>query len=434
MQRQGHIVAISSGLFLAGTVLDIERLCVSATGLFAALLIMDWRVWSQRLSGRMALVVLMVAVLIAYLQGLPLTIFAGVSHYTGVIVLIVGVSLFRVPLRFIRLENPSLPRYGQSTSLRYITAISSLIAPLLNMATLALFSSISSRHVGNAPQVSAAVTRGVGAALLVAPTFAPTAIVLSEYPDVTWVGTLPFAMPLFIALLLGDFIWNRGPAVDLSAPEGATLPFYHIPILIGTMAIFMLVFRWLGMEIVSSVSLAALVSVGLWCTVVRPLGAHCTGTLIQQIDLAWSSMRPEAVLFLAAGLLAHILAASPESLPVLTTLDYSALLREPATALAIVILGMPLVTLFGIHPIIPFVALVHLIHPQVLGFNAAQMYVLWMVAWVISMLISPVSALNITAAASFNVSPITVGIRQNFAYAAGFALVALAMFGALLER
>lgn len=433
MQRQGHIVAIASGLFLLGTILNIERLSVIATGFFALLLIIDWRVWSQRLSGRMALVVLMVAVLVVYLKELPLTSFTGVSHYSGVIVLILGVSLFRVPLRFIRLDNPSLPRHGQYTSLRYITAISSLIAPLLNMATLALFSSISSRHSGNAPQVSAAVTRGVGAALLVAPTFAPTAIVLSEYPDVTWLATLPFAVPLFIALLLGDFIWNRGPAVNLSAPEGARLPFYHIPVLIGTMATVMLMFRWLGLDIVSAVSLAALVSVGLWCAVVRPLGTHCTGILIQQIDLAWCSMRPEAVLFLAAGLLAHILSVLPESLPGLTVFDYSALLRQPMTALAIVILGMPLVTLLGIHPIIPFVALVHLIHPQVLGFNAAEMYVLWMVAWVLSMLISPVSALNITAAASFNVSPITVGIRQNFAYAAGFALVALGMFGALLK-
>lgn len=434
MQKQGYRVAIAGGLFLAGTIFGIDLFSVLATGLLAILLIGDWRIWSQRLSGRMAIAVLMATLLIIYLTRLPLTVFAGVSHYSGVIVLIVGVSVFRVPLRFIRLDHPALPRLGQRTSLRYITAVSSIIAPLLNMATLALFGSILSRQSGDAPRVSAAVTRGVGAALLVAPTFAPTAIVLSEYPDATWLGTLPVAVPLFVILLLGDFIWNRGPAVDLNAPEGATLPFYHIPLLIGMMAAAMVTFRWLaGLDILSSVTLAAGVSVGMWCICMRPFEGRCTDTLLSQIGSTWCSMRAEAMLFLAAGLLAHVLSTIPEALSGWAVFDISALLHQPMAALVIVILGMPLVTLLGIHPIIPFVALVHLIRPQVLGFTAAEMYVLWMVAWVLSMLISPVSALNITAAASFNVSPLTVGIRENAVYAAGFAMVALTMFGMLVN-
>lgn len=433
--RRVHLPAFACTLFCVGSVLDLQNAVLLATIVFGLLLAIERRGSDERSGGRLVLAVVMVAVslLSALLLDLDIDVLAGIARYVGVVVLILAVSLFRLPLQYVRL-NKDAGSVSHVTRLPYITALAGTVAPLLNLATLALFGGLLARTGEAAPRIPAAVTRGVGAAILVAPTFAPAAIVLREFPQATWLATLPMAAPLFLILLLSGFVYGREYRVVVTGGQEATLPFYHVPVLIGLMATIMTALRWFGgADIVAAVAIAAATSVSIWYSWMRPAPAPLGRSLVLQIDAAWQKMRPEAAVFLSAGLLAHVLAAiPPDRFSALLSAD-GQWLHHPMFALLVVIVGMPLITVLGIHPIVPFVALVHVIPSQVFGFDAAQMYMLWIVAWVLSMLISPVSALNLTAATAFHVSPVTVGLRENAVYAFGFAAVALTLFASLIR-
>ncbi len=400
-------------------------------GLAAALLIVRLAAgdgaWLGRTSGRVALALLLGAALLAYANGDWKALFGGLDRYVGVIVLVLCVSFLRLPLRHIRIGGGGARAGARSSPVALITTASSAVSPLLNLGTIALLGGLLETEGRQAASVSGAVTRGVGAALLVSPTFAPSAIVLSELPGVSWLSTLPLAVPLFCCLLAMAWLCQSRQSVTWTAERADGLPGFHLLLVIALMAALLVALRaWADWSIVRSVSAAAIASVLLW----RWLFTGATRIAIrprQHLSGFWPAIEAEAALFLASGALAGILAVDP-GFQAFAQRFVAAAEGSPFLLFATVLVGMPAVTAFGIHPIVPFVILVHLIDAATLGLASAQMYVLWVSAWVLSMMVSPVSAINISAATFFRVSPWALGLRENVPYAAFFAAIALAIF------
>jgi len=406
--------------------------------IFAAILIVtrlllsDYT-WISKISGRIALVVLMVSIFINFSSGTWFEMYEGFERYVGVVILVLSISFLRLPLKYISLSAPyRLQATGLTgTPLAMITTISSAISPLLNLGTIALFGGMLDTEGRQAITVSGAVTRGVGAALLISPTFAPTAIVLSEFPDVTWISTLPLAVPLFIATLIMAWSRQKGQSVTWITSERHGRPSYHLGIVIVLMGLLLVFFRSVAhWSIVMSVSSSAIASVYLWAYAIAGRTPDAVTINPQkQTATIWPSIEAEAALFIVAGILAATLSTNVMFHDfVQSYIDTAA---SPLPLFLTILIGMPVITILGIHPIVPFVILVNLIDGHDLGLTAPAMYVLWVVSWVLSMMVSPVSALNISAATFFNVSPWAIGLRENVPYAMAFGAISLALFSVI---
>ncbi len=384
--------------------------------------------WLNKTSGRVALAMLLGSALLASRNGHWDAWFGGLDRYVGVVVLVLCVSFLRLPLQHIRIGG-ARQAGGRRSPVALIATASSAVSPLLNLGTIALLGGLLQTEGRQATSVSGAVTRGVGAALLVSPTFAPSAIVLSELPGVSWVSTLPVALPLFCSLLAMAWLCQSRQSVTWTAARSDGLPGFHLLLVIALMATLLVALRALAdWSIVHSVSAAAVASVLLWRWVFARTGATPVSIRPRQhLSGFWPAIEAEAALFLASGALAGILAADP-GFQAFAQSFVAAAADSPLLLFVTVLVGMPAVTALGIHPIVPFVILVHLIDAATLGLASAQMYVLWVSAWVLAMMVSPVSAINISAATFFRVSPWVLGLRENVPYAALFAAIALALF------
>ncbi|HFD87108.1 MAG TPA: hypothetical protein ENJ35_05490 [Gammaproteobacteria bacterium] len=416
--------------YLIGTTLPESRGTKIAALMIVARLLISNYAWLRKTSGRIAVAILIVSLFVGGSHGLLAIVYGGIERYVGVVILVLSISFLRLPLDQIRFDIGLFSKQGtrRGTGLPAITTASSAISPLLNLGTIALFGGLLETHGAQAEKVSSAVTRGVGAALLVSPTFAPTAIVLREFPDVTWASTLPIGLPLFVATLV--LAWSRRDTIVVSWVQNKKrgYPPFHLALIVVFMGLILVGCRVFAQwSIVTSVSIAAIGSVYLWTYVVaRSAIPRLTVNPRKHIGNIWPAIEAEAALFVVAGILSS--AISTNSVLSASAQSVVGEVTSPVVLYVIVLAGMPLITILGIHPIVPFVILVHLIDGAALGLTPPEMYVFWVVGWIQSMMVSPVSALNISASAFFHVSPWTIGIRENVPYAFAFGAISLALF------
>jgi hypothetical protein len=86
--------------------------------------------------------------------------------------------------------------------------------------------------------------------------------------------------------------------------------------------------------------------------------------------------------------------------------------------------GVPLVTTLGIHPMALFAILAPVLTPSLLGMSEPGVFQAWIVAVGLSMIVSPASILTVTTVLSFGVPADRLCLRGNGLYAAGVAVVA----------
>lgn len=383
--------------------------------------------WLARGSGRLALILTGIALGMIAVHGDVGRILRDAAGYFGIIALLLCVSLIRIPVRAMRLDAAVLGLLARVSERRRVPTVmvsSTMLAPVLNLGTVALLGAMLRDRSIPTVSVPRAVTRGVGAALLWAPTFAPTALIMTQFPNVTWSHTLPIAIPLALAALLLGGREKGVVAIDAKEATGPE-PLWNGLLLVAVIGALMLVLRiGLHMSITSAVSLAAVGGFAIWTLLWDARRApEIRSGLRDHTENAWRQVSAESVLFLSAGLLASVLqdpywSASME--PVRAIVDTPGWM-----SIAIIIFGIPALTVVGIHPIVPYTLLVGQITPDGIGISPEGLYMLWTVVWMLSMLLSPASALNLSAASSFGVSPWRVGARANWSFGVMFGAVAV---------
>ena len=138
----------------------------------------------------------------------------------------------------------------------------------------------------------------------------------------------------------------------------------------------------------------------------------------------WQAVIAESALFASSGVLAEVL---KQPFWATELRHWFAFLNQPTwEAMAALILGVPILSIFGIHPIVPFSILVHSVTPEGLRVAPQVLYMTWVVIWILSLLVSPISALNLSASAAFGVSSWRLGFHANWRY--GLALGVSALF------
>jgi hypothetical protein len=102
-----------------------------------------------------------------------------------------------------------------------------------------------------------------------------------------------------------------------------------------------------------------------------------------------------------------------------------ALWAYPGAALCVVLVLLPVVSAFGIHPLILFNVIFPLVDNSLLGGPAAQ-YIAWVSMFMLAQLVSPVSISAILAANALCVSPAETSYKLHRRFAAALALIVMA--------
>ena len=417
------------GLSLVGDLADMREAKAAAAVLFSVVLLLHRGPWMRRASGRLAVAIAGGAVILVALHGHSAALVVGAAQNVSVVVLLLCVSLLRLPVKVSGLDQElALPlrHVGEKARVFAVTLLSSLLAPILNLGTVAFLGAFLKGRSNPEASVPQAITRGVGAAMLWSPTFAPVALVMAAFPQVSWASTIPIAMPLLafaviLALLVGG---GRVAIPDLGTlREGVNL--LRVATLMAAVAGAIGTFRVaIGFPVTASVSLAGLVGFLLWFSCLDRISFdRVLKAAAEHTSVFFDQIAAEAALFLAAGLLAQAFSVPHWAAILDRALGF---VHQPTwQAMASIVWGVPLLAVLGVHPIVPFSILVHFVTADSLGVSPPVLYMMWVVVWMLSLIVSPASALNMAASASFGLSSWRLGSGSNWVFGAAFAMVAL---------
>lgn len=407
--------------------------------LFATLLLRAPSDWLNRRSGQIAAAVATIAVPLWLNSGRSAGEFlGGMLHFNGVIVLLLTLPLFRLIFTRSRLEGTVLGLLGRVTGPLRMTALllSSWVTAFgLSFGTIGVLGASLQGRSQPERAVPGTIMRGVVLSMLLGPTTGSVAVVMATFPEVTWMQALALGLPLAAAGLLlaafqrGDMVvaCDDGPAAPAPSGDGSSADGRgRLLCLFGALAAgsTLVAHLLLGVSILASITLAALATTALWLAFVAPAGQGETLRILDEhTDRVWRQLSPEIALFLACGLIASALQA-----PVYqdAIMQFAGIINRPDwIGITVIVLGIPLLTVNGIHPMVPFSLLSGVVTATGLGLTMPGMYTMWIVSFMLSMLVSPVSVLNLMTATSFRLSPWQLGIRTHALYALAFGVTAI---------
>jgi hypothetical protein len=144
-----------------------------------------------------------------------------------------------------------------------------------------------------------------------------------------------------------------------------------------------------------------------------------------QLGEAWAQASAQTALFLACGLVLGFMRE-----PVIAAFARAVFAFVPRgyPGLLVMMVGVPLVTALGIHPMALFAILAPVLTPSMLGMSEPSVFQAWIVAIGLSMIVSPASILTVTTVLSFNVPADRLCLRGNGLYAASLAVIATCLF------
>jgi hypothetical protein len=253
------------------------------------------------------------------------------------------------------------------------------------------------------------IKRGMMAAMLIAPTFAPIAMVIGSHPEVRWEDTLLYSLPLVVGTLV-YFITSGSESLTLPLDNGSheyssgvAWILLYIVLLLGDINMF-------GGSIIRSIIVSAEMTVALALLVNRQLKTHVTFHRLEaRCREATVKLNSEGLIFISSGILlvsmSHLISSDSFVYHFVVTLPYYFLI--PA-----VVLLLPMLSLANMHPIIGFTLvqpMVYLNHDLV----GIQKYLLWVCYWVVSLQISPISVINLTTSQAFGVTVNTLTDRGS---------------------
>jgi hypothetical protein len=99
--------------------------------------------------------------------------------------------------------------------------------------------------------------------------------------------------------------------------------------------------------------------------------------------------------------------------------------------IGVVLFAIPVIAVAGIHPMVPFALLAPMVTQSSLGISEAGLYAMWIVAFMLAMLLSPVSVLTMVTTTNFGVSGRLLGVRGNGLYAVALAAASVVAIGVL---
>jgi hypothetical protein len=394
----GAILMLALALALIGTLVDstIIRLIALILLLLARVDRLCAAVSTRQ--GLQACLLLTLAALLCWYAPMDPRAFAlGLIPYSDVLMMLFSVGLLRFVLQqgglrmWIASRLSGIPAHRRSQSL---FLASTAIAPVLSMGTVSVMGALTAQHVRPAPDAAIAVVRGVLVAMFWAPSFLPTALLLTTFRALNWQQMLAYTLPVVALAALVAIYFTRAP-LETDDSTGPVKPPLAPLVLLSSNAVQSAVYIFLlRLPALLAVTLAATVTVLAWTC----MGWRRWQAIGRECIEVWKRLAPEVLLFMAAGAVAVVLSAPwVKDSGIVRALLSAAATISPSTFIIVV---LPLATLLRIHPIIPFALFSPL---WIADMSQTQGYLAWLVYWCLALAISPVSILNLAASAGFDV-------------------------------
>ena len=405
----------------------------AAALLFVGGLAVGWRHWLTRPSGRVAVVVALGALgVAATLAPDPTAVLAAAARMSSVVVLMLCVALMRPIFADRQLDAAlaaTLSHVPASLRPAAVVLASCGAALGLSFGAVCVAGATLSRRAGPEQGAACSAMRGLVLSMLVAPSTASVAAVMAMFPGVSWGTCLSIGAPLAAIGAVLAAVITRPLAMEPCAPRHANVAL-AICILAGELGATVFAHLVLHMSMTLAISIASSFT-ALTCALYWGRGNVSTALARADGELSarWTTIMPETALFLSCGLLVGVmqipeLAATAKSLAILV-------LPGGMWGIAAILFVVPLITVAGIHPMVPFALLGPTVSAASLGITETGLYGMWIVTFMLSMLLSPISVLTMVTVTSFDIPGRLLGLRGNGLYAAALAAAATVAIGLL---
>lgn len=308
-----------------------------------------------------------------------------------------------------------------------LSGLLALISPVLNMGSVRMVHEMANQLKFHPVILGKSYFIGFSTAMLWSPYYASIALVLfyvnAQVADYILVGLL-FAL---VQLCVGNLLfrnWAKKQAienpVEAEVPIGRSDSTHKKNILKLGSILMLLILSLLLLENVTGLSMILLVSLisllfpPLWA-LVRRMWKEIYRESIQYTRSLSTNMNNEIVLFLSAGLFGTAL----------TTTAFADWLQYFLVGVSqvslyyfvfVVIFTVFILAFVGIHQIIVIPILAMQLSPEMIGTTPVVLALIFIMAWAISAVLSPLNAINLLVSNIVKQNGITVGFRWNGVY------------------
>jgi hypothetical protein len=392
--------------------------------------------WVRRRSGKLAILLAIGAILGTLAVGGDLVrILVAASRMAVVIVLILCVALIRPALAELGLDHAvaataaRAPRSLQGCAI----LVGVMIAGLgLSFGAVSVFGGSLRGRTDDDATAARAAMRGLALSMTLGPSTASVAAVMAAYPHVGWGDALLIGLPIALAGIVIGSIAARHLTISAEPASSRELTRAILAILaVPAVAVFLRLAFSLSMTLAIATA-AVIVAVLLLTCATRAATRNKRGDMRQvllrsdvQLGEAWAQASAETALFLACGL---VLGFMREPVIAESARAVFAFVPRGYPGLLVMMVGVPLITTLGIHPMALFAILAPVLTPSILGMSEPSVFQAWIVAVGLSLIVSPASILTITTGLSFGVPADRLCLRGNGLYAAGLAVIATCLF------
>ena len=388
--------------------------------------------WVGRRSGKLAIFLAIGAILGTLAVGGDLIrILVAASRMAVVIVLILCVALIRPALAELGLDHAvaaiaaRAPRPFRGCAILLGVTIAGLG---LSFGAVSIFGGSLRGRTDDDATAARAAMRGLALSMILGPSTASVAAVTAAYPHVGWGDALLVGLPIVLAGIVIGSIAARHLTISAEPASSEELTRAILAILaVPAVAVFLRLAFGLSMTLAIA-SAAVIVAVLLLTCATRKKRGDMRQVLLRsnvQLGEAWAQASAETALFLACGLVLGFMRE-----PVIAESARAAFAFVPRgyPGLLVMMVGVPLVTTLGIHPMALFAILAPVLTPSLLGMSEPGVFQAWIVAVGLSLIVSPASILTVTTVLSFGVPADRLCLRGNGLYAAGLAVIATCFF------
>lgn len=395
--------SISNNTELGGVYLTLP-----AFGLFILATRQRWQASTPFKLGRL---ILAVCVLLTLVFQLEFSLEDASSRYGDVIFLLFAISLLRTRLKKTFLGGSWGNWFKQdqqlSNNLKVNLTASALTWPLSIGAVPVMIDALK-EQVDDPKAAAALVMRTTTATTFIMPTTISAAVVYDLLPAFSLSELIWLSLPVLLLSTVVNLrikILPRAAQVGEKSTNAKQQLFLLLLLFIGLCALLSTFFNTIQSIAISSLSLFGLMSFS---------SRGDTQGGLNEARESLSSVSPEILLIMCCGVLAVTVDAALQLEQFAFVLDL--LQQQSGSALFMVLFVLPLLCLFGVHPLVAISVFYPLLHQHLPG--GATEYLIWITMLVSAQLLSPISINAILASNSLGVSSPETSYRMHLGYAA----------------
>jgi hypothetical protein len=336
----------------------------------------------------------------------PLATGKAVLTLYPVIVLLISTALFRHSLNRAGLSNLMSrllisPNRTDHKAYR-VGLVSAVMTVFTGQGAVALICSTLAARIQNKVDVAKITNRALCASMYVLPTTIASASVAMSIPGLRFLDVMIYGLPLMLVLLISSM------RIDLHETSDA-LPALKIDKPLASLLLIVFFAVSVGLFLAGTSMVLALAAAMLASYLAEALynkNAAMVSESIKSID----PVSPEILLLLNVGLLMFAISSSGLVTGVAQSIG---IVNNDIVAVLLIVIGMPLITIAGIHQMILFGAFFTLMNPVLFSTDVIK-YIVWTTMFMMGNLLSPVSITAIVAATSLKLNSTETSYKANY--------------------